>query len=73
MKKTFDCVEMKNRIQQAMREEDVRMGVMAAADPLRLPQIPALGIWGREGRGGSAGCGVGAEGRVNSKGGGLAY
>ena len=35
MKKTFDCVEMKNRIQQAMREEDVRMGVMAAAEKRR--------------------------------------
>ena len=29
MKKTFDCVEMKNRIQKKMLEEKKRMGVEA--------------------------------------------
>ncbi|MEI7908715.1 MAG: hypothetical protein WCK77_03665 [Verrucomicrobiota bacterium] len=32
MNKTFDCVEMKNRIQQAMREEEERIGAKTAAE-----------------------------------------
>lgn len=32
MNKTFDCVEMKNRIQLVMREEEERIGAKAAAE-----------------------------------------
>ena len=35
MKMTSDCVEMKNRIQQAMRDEEQRIGTKVAAERRR--------------------------------------